>query len=149
MSSAAAALAVQQAKLLEGRLPKKEGELFRTVVQCYEEKQYKKGLKNAETILKKYPNHGETLAMKGLISNCLGLKLEAYELVKLGLRNGVRSHICWHVFGLLHKSDKNLKEASKCYLNALRIDPSNQNILKDLSFLQVQVTEKLSLSFVI
>jgi hypothetical protein len=52
---------------------------------------------------------------------------------------GVRSHICWHVFGLIQKSDKNLKEASKCYLNALRIDPSNQNILRDLSSLQVQV----------
>jgi hypothetical protein len=35
-------------------------------VNCYETKQYKKGIKNAETILKKYPNHGETLAMKGM-----------------------------------------------------------------------------------
>lgn len=125
--------------LLNGILPKKEQELFRTVVNCYETKQFKKGIKSAETILKKYPNHGETLAMKGLICNCLGQKVEAYELVKLGLRNGVRSHICWHVFGLIQKSDKNLKEASKCYLNALRIDPSNQNILRDLSSLQVQV----------
>lgn len=123
----------------EGALPKKEQELFRTVVNCYETKKYKKGMKNAEIILKKYPNHGETLAMKGLITNCLGQKAEAYELVKLGVRNGVKSHICWHVFGLLHKSDKNLKEASKCYLNALRIDPYNQNILRDLSSLQVQV----------
>ena len=120
-------------------LPKKEQEIFRTVVNCYETKNYKKGMKNAEIILKKYPNHGETLAMKGLITNCLGQKAEAYELVKLGVRNGVKSHICWHVFGLLHKSDKNLKEASKCYLNALRIDPYNQNILRDLSALQVQV----------
>jgi peptide alpha-N-acetyltransferase len=89
--------------------------------------------------LKKYPNHGETLAMKGLIQNCLNNKEDAYELAKAGLRNDVRSHICWHVFGLLYKSDSNYKEASKCYLNALRIDPSNQNILRDLSFLQIQV----------
>lgn len=27
-------------------------------------KQYKKGIKNADTILKKFPEHGETLAMK-------------------------------------------------------------------------------------
>ena len=128
--------------LKEGELPKKEKELFRSVVSCYESKNYKKGIKNADLILKKYPNHGETLAMKGLITNFLGGKKEdAYELVKAGLRNGVRSHICWHVFGLLHKSDKNLKEASKCYLNALRIDPYNQNILRDLSTLQLQVRD--------
>jgi hypothetical protein len=46
----------------------------------------------------------------------------------------------WHVFGLLHKSENNLKEAKKCYLNALRIDSGNQNILRDLSALQVQMT---------
>ena len=135
-----ASTAAAAANATDGVLPKKEQELFRTVVNCYETKKYKKGMKNAETILKKYPNHGETLAMKGLITNCLGQKAEAYELVKLGVRNGVKSHICWHVFGLLHKSDKNLKEASKCYLNALRIDPYNQNILRDLSALQIQVT---------
>lgn len=137
MASTAGAAA---SNVSDAGLPKKEQELFRTVVNCYETKKYKKGMKNADIILKKYPSHGETLAMKGLITNCLGQKAEAYELVKLGVRNGVKSHICWHVFGLLHKSDKNLKEASKCYLNALRIDPGNQNILRDLSALQVQVT---------
>ena len=121
-------------------MQKREQELFKSIAHCYETKQYKKGIKDADTILKKYPNHAETLAMKGLIVNCEGRKEEAYELVKNGLKNGVRSHVCWHVFGLLHKSDKNLKEASKCYLNAIRIDPGNQNILRDLSALQIQVS---------
>ena len=133
--------AVTKSDITSGVLPKKEQEIFRSVVSNYESKQHRKGLKNADLILKKYPSHGETLAMKGLICNSLGKKEEAYELVKQGLKNGVRSHICWHVFGLLHKSDKNLKEASKCYLNALRIDPSNQNILRDLSSLQLQVRD--------
>lgn len=26
-------------------------------------------------------------------------KAEAYELVKLGLKNDVKSHVCWHVYG--------------------------------------------------
>jgi hypothetical protein len=57
----------------QGRpLPKKEADLFKNVVKFYESKQYKKGLKNAETILKRFPNHGETLCMKGLIVNALG-----------------------------------------------------------------------------
>lgn len=121
------------------RLPTKEQQLFRTLVGCYESKQYKKGVKTADTILKKFPNHGETLAMKGLVMNCMNKKTEAYELVKNGLRNDVRSHICWHVFGLLHRSDNNYKEAIKCYLNALKIDTDNHNILRDLSWLQIQV----------
>ena len=120
-------------------LPKKEADLFRSLVKCYEQKMYKKGLKNADVILKKFPNHGETQAMKGLVLNCLEKKEEAYELVKLGLRNDMRSHVCWHVFGLLYRSDRNYNEAIKCYLNALRIDKDNQNILRDLSFLQIQM----------
>lgn len=36
----------------------------------------------------------ETLAMKGLTLNCLGKKEEAYELVRRGLRNDLRSHVC-------------------------------------------------------
>ncbi len=121
------------------RLLRKDADLFKTVVSSYEGKQYRRGLKAADTILKKHPNHGETLAMKGIILNSMGKKEEAFDLVKLGLRNDVRSPICWHVFGLLHRSDGNYKEAAKCYLNALRIDADNQNILRDLSWLQVQV----------
>lgn len=122
-------------------LPKKDYDIFRLIVKYYEEKQYKKGIKNADLILKKYPNHGETQAMKGLILNTIGKKEESYELVKLGLKNDVRSHVCWHVFGLLYRSDRNYKEAIKCYLNALRIDKDNQNILRDLSFLQIQMRD--------
>jgi hypothetical protein len=36
----------------------------------------------------------ETLAMKGLILNCLGRKEEAFEFVKKGLRNDLTSHVC-------------------------------------------------------
>lgn len=36
----------------------------------------------------------ETLAMKGLTLNCLGKKEEAYEYVRRGLRNDLKSHVC-------------------------------------------------------
>ena len=36
----------------------------------------------------------ETLAMKGLILNCMGRKEDAYDHVKRGLRNDLRSHVC-------------------------------------------------------
>ena len=75
----------------QGRpLPKKESDLFKNVVKHYELKQYKKAMKQADTILKRFPNHGETLAMKGLIMNCLSKRDEAHELVREGLRNDMR-----------------------------------------------------------
>ncbi|MFQ6621124.1 hypothetical protein Gotur_003080 [Gossypium turneri] len=75
--------------------------------------------------------------MKGLTLNCMDHKTEAYELVRLGLKNDLKSHVCWHVYGLLYRSDREYREAIKCYRNALRIDPDNIEILQDLSLLQV------------
>ncbi|TYI60112.1 hypothetical protein E1A91_D10G082800v1 [Gossypium mustelinum] len=122
-------------------LPPKEANLFKLIVKSYETKQYKKGLKAADAILKKFPEHGETLSMKGLTLNCMDRKSEAYELVRLGLKNDLKSHVCWHVYGLLYRSDREYREAIKCYRNALRIDPDNIEILRDLSLLQAQMRD--------
>ncbi|GAA0148143.1 acetyltransferase [Lithospermum erythrorhizon] len=122
-------------------LPPKEANLFKLIVKSYETKQYKKGIKAADSILKKFPNHGETLSMKGLTLNCMDRKAEAYELVRLGLKNDLKSHVCWHVYGLLYRSDRDYREAIKCYRNALRIDPENIEILRDLSLLQAQTRD--------
>ena len=66
-------------------------------------------------ILKPSCSFTETLAMKGLTLNCLGRKEEACDYVRRGLRNDLRSHVCWHVYGLLQRSDKKYDEAIKCY----------------------------------
>jgi peptide alpha-N-acetyltransferase len=123
------------------QLPQKEGTVFKTIVKFYETKQYKKGLKAADSILKKFPDHGETLAMKGLTLNCLEKKTEAYEHVRLGLKKNLTSHVCWHVYGLLYRSDRDYKEAIKCYKQALKRDKDNTQILRDLSLLQIQMRE--------
>jgi tetratricopeptide (TPR) repeat protein len=122
-------------------LPPKEANLFKLIVKSYETKQYKKGLKAADAILKKFPEHGETLAMKGLTLNCMDRKSEAYDLVRQGLKNDLKSHVCWHVYGLLYRSDREYREAIKCYRNALKIDPENIEILRDLSLLQAQMRD--------
>ena len=117
--------------------------IFSTSQKCYEQKQYKNGLKFAKQILgnPKFSEHGETLAMKGLTLNCLGRKDEAYDYVRRGLRNDLKSHVCWHVYGLLQRSDKKYDEAIKCYRNALKWEPENIQILRDLSLLQVQMRD--------
>ncbi|XP_058055500.1 N-alpha-acetyltransferase 15, NatA auxiliary subunit [Anopheles bellator] len=124
-------------------LPPKESALFRKILKCYEMKQYKNGLKLAKQILTnpKFTEHGETLAMKGLTLNCLGRKDEAYDHVRRGLRNDLKSHVCWHVYGLLQRSDKKYDEAIKCYRNALKWEKDNIQILRDLSLLQIQMRD--------
>lgn len=124
-------------------LPPKENALFKRILKCYEQKQYKNGLKFAKQILgnSKFAEHGETLAMKGLTLNCLGKKEEAYEHVRRGLRNDLKSHVCWHVYGLLQRSDRKYDEAIKAYRNALRWDKDNLQILRDLSLLQIQMRD--------
>ena len=122
-------------------LPPKEAALFKAVVKHYETKQYKKGMKASDTILKKFPDHGETLAMKGLLLNCLDKKAEAYELVRLGVKKDIKSQVAWHVYGLLYRSDREYLQAIKCYRGALRHDPDNMKILRDLSMLQIQMRD--------
>jgi len=124
-------------------LPPKENTLFKRILKCYEQKQYKNGLKFCKQILSnpKFAEHGETLAMKGLTLNYLGRKDEAYDYVKRGLKNDLRSHVCWHVYGLLQRADHKYDEAIKCYRNALKWDKDNIQILRDLSLLQIQMRD--------
>ncbi|RWS22918.1 N-alpha-acetyltransferase 15: NatA auxiliary subunit-like protein, partial [Leptotrombidium deliense] len=58
-----------------------------------------------------------------------------------GLRNDLKSHVCWHVYGLLQRSDHKYDEAIKCYRNALKWDKDNIQILRDLSLLQIQMRD--------
>ncbi|KAI9202793.1 NMDA receptor-regulated protein 1-domain-containing protein [Polychytrium aggregatum] len=120
-------------------LPAKESALFKSILKFYEHKQYKKGIKVAEQILKKFPNHGETLAMKGLFCGHLDRKEDAHQFIKKGIVADMTSHICWHVYGLFYRGEKNYEEASKCYIQALKFDKENIQILRDYSLLQLQM----------
>ncbi len=124
-------------------LPPKENALFKRILKCYEQKLYKNGLKFAKQILSnpQFSDHAETLAMKGLILNALGRRDEAYEYVRRGLKNDLRSHTCWHVYGLLQRSERKYEEAIKCYRNALKWDPQNIQILRELSIVQIHTRD--------
>ena len=99
------------------------------------------GLKAAEQILRKVPNHGDTQAMKALISNAQGNSDEAFALAKVALKNDMKSHVCWHVYGLLYRSQKNFEEAIKAYKFALKLEPESAQIQRDLALLQVQMRD--------
>ena len=48
----------------------------------------------------------ETLAMKALNLNALKKKQEAFELIKKALFKNLGNFTCWHVYGILHRSNK-------------------------------------------
>ncbi|KAF2460933.1 NMDA receptor-regulated protein 1-domain-containing protein [Lineolata rhizophorae] len=123
------------------QLSSKDLSLFRQLHKYYDSKQYKKGLRNADQILRRNPNHGDTQAMKALILNAMGQTDEAFALAKEALKHDMKSHICWHVYGLLYRSVKNFEEAIKAYKFALRLQPDNGNIQRDLALLQMQMRD--------
>jgi hypothetical protein len=56
------------------QLSSKEQGLFRTLVKFFEAKQHKKALKTAEQILKKNPDHADTIAMKACFTFSYALR---------------------------------------------------------------------------
>jgi peptide alpha-N-acetyltransferase len=122
-------------------LSTREANLFRTVIRHYEDKQYKRGLKAAEQILKRHPKHGDTMSMKALILNAQGKTEEAFALAKEALTIDMKSYICWHVYGILYRTNKNFDEAIKAYRFALKLEPDSHQIQRDLAVLQVQMRD--------
>lgn len=122
-------------------LSTRDSNLLRTVVRNFEDKQYRRGLKAAEQILKKNPKHGETMAMKALIMNAQGKTEEAFALGKEAVSVDMKSHVVWHVYGMLYKTQKNFDEAIKAYKFALRLEPKSAQIQRDLAILQIQMRD--------
>ncbi|KZZ91345.1 Alpha-acetyltransferase 15, NatA [Ascosphaera apis ARSEF 7405] len=122
-------------------LSSKDTALFRQVVRHCESRQNKKGIKLADQILKKNPNHGDTQAMKALILSNMGQTEEAFALCKTALKNDMKSNVCWHVYGLLWRAEKNFEEALKAYKFALKLEPGSTAIQRDLALLQAQMRD--------
>ncbi|KAJ3307506.1 N-alpha-acetyltransferase 15, NatA auxiliary subunit [Blyttiomyces sp. JEL0837] len=119
-------------------LPSKESALLKAALKFHENKLYKKGMKTCDQILKKFPDHGETVAMKALFLSNLDRKDEAHEHIKRALRLEITNPVCWHVYGLIHRTDKNYEEAIKCYTQATKFDKENVQLYRDQSMLHIQ-----------
>jgi len=122
------------------KLPANDYPTFQKIVAHYEKREYPKAIKKADQLLAKFPNHGETLAMKGLVilNMDVSRKEEAKKLIKAGVAANMFSHVVWHVYGMLYRADRLYEDAMKCYQRALVNDPGNAQILKDLATLQIQ-----------
>lgn len=79
--------------------------------------------------------------MKALIINSQGNSEEGFLLAKEAIKFNMKSHVCWHVYGLLWRSVKNFDEAIKAYKFALKMAPESSQIQKDLALLQMQMRD--------
>src|ERR1700753_1674657 len=79
--------------------------------------------------------------MKALIISNQGQEKEAFKLAKQALNNNMKSHVCWHVYGLLYRSEKNFEESIKAYKFALRLEPESAPMQRNLAHLQIQTRD--------
>ncbi|KAI9219802.1 NMDA receptor-regulated protein 1-domain-containing protein [Blastocladiella britannica] len=122
-------------------LPGKDAAVFKNTLKLYENKQHKKGLKDVDAILKKFPEHGESHSMRGLFLSELDRKPEAYDEALKGTQLDPGSHMVWHIQGLVYRKDKDYTHAIECYKKALSIDAHNVQILRDLSIMQISLRD--------
>jgi N-alpha-acetyltransferase 15/16, NatA auxiliary subunit len=79
--------------------------------------------------------------MKGLFLFNTGLQAEGLACCKEAISINLKSELVWHSYGLMHRSLRDYREAVRCYNQALRIQPNNQQILRDLAVLQLQTRD--------
>ena len=79
--------------------------------------------------------------MKALIIGTQGQTKDAFALAKVALNHNMKSHVCWHVYGLLYRAEKNFDESIKAYKFALRLEPESVPIQRDLAHLQIQMRD--------
>ena len=126
---------------MEEGLKHKSAAHFRKALKLYESKFFPKALKTIDKVLAETPRHGDSLALKALILSYMNKTEEGLSLAKEAIRCNMRSGMCWHTLGLLHKAAHSLEEALKCFMQASNFDPSNSTILRDLSMLQVHLKD--------
>ncbi|EKX74244.1 tetratricopeptide repeat domain containing protein [Theileria equi strain WA] len=134
---------IRQDSTAKNSLLPKDEIIFRNMTELYHSRNYKKALKVAETLVAKYPEHGESLSFKALILHHLEPDRidEILEIAKDGLKYGISSYISWHILGVIYKYMKRYKEALKCFIMALKKDPANDRLHKDICCLEIELCD--------
>ena len=127
----------------EGKLANKEAGMLKRLNKCYEEKQFKSGLRLAKQILSasRTCKHVETLSYKALCLTGLGRGEEALEVVKAAIKLDIKSPPAWRAYALTLRSQRKYEEAVKCFKNALKLNREDLDCWRDLSVLQIHMRD--------
>eukprot|EP00042_Codosiga_hollandica_P030311 m.175612 g.175612 ORF g.175612 m.175612 type:complete len:807 (+) comp53323_c0_seq2:80-2500(+) len=116
-------------------LPSKEAGIFKRLIKFFDDRKYKDVLRMARQIMSNSAcqNHPETLCLKGIALINLDQKAEGQEAVKRGLALGIKSALCWHMFGVMHRHERTYVEAIKAYSQAVKLDKNVGQYYKEMS----------------
>ncbi|EGG18821.1 tetratricopeptide-like helical domain-containing protein [Cavenderia fasciculata] len=121
----------------EVKLTTKDTNTLKTLSKLFDERKYKKAIKQADAFLKIHPTNVDALCFRTLTLYGLNLKEEAHAAGKQVVRDNMSSFTAWHTLGFLHRNDKNFPEALKCFRTAHRNNKESVQILKDMSLIQI------------
>jgi peptide alpha-N-acetyltransferase len=127
------------------RFGPKDEALYRSLHAHLDNREYAKGLEMCETLLKRHPNHVDTIAIKALFLAYTEKNSEALELAKYAIKIEIKNESAWHYLGIIHRLGKRYEEALKCVRMAVRLEPENQHAQRDLCLLQLQTRNFASL----
>eukprot|EP00796_Vickermania_ingenoplastis_P005042 gene5042-3631_t len=122
-------------------LPGPQQRMFEKLGREFDNSQYNKALRSADSILAVFHDHADTLAMKGLTLHKLEKPEEAFEYIKKAIKLDPKSTTAWHCLGSCQVFEKKYPEALKAFKQALTTDPQNYTILRDISSIAVQVRD--------
>ena len=116
--------------------PRDKGK-FQEALKQYDNKDYRTAKRSCDKILEKQPTNEEAMALKGLTLLALKEKEDGEKLIKAALKINIKSPVVWHFYAIFHKELKNYPQSLRCYLQAYKNDPTNFNVIRDLSYLQL------------
>ena len=114
---------------------------FQIALKEFDSKRYEKVEKLCNKMIEKNPKDDQALALKGL--NYLYLKKpeEGEKTLKLALKANFKSAVAWHFYAIFQKDRGNFSQAMKSYIKALNQAPTNFNIIRDLSYMQLYLRQ--------
>ena len=114
---------------------------FQIALREFDTKRYEKVEKLCNKMIAKNAKDDQALALKGLNYLYLKKPKEGEDTLKLALKANFKSPVAWHFYALFQKERGNYSQAMKSYIKALNFAPTNFNIIKDLSYMQLYLRQ--------
>lgn len=116
--------------------------VLKNALKHYEDKNFKKCIKICDDNMQLEDVSGDLLCLKGICLHSLGRINEGYELLRKGLQSSFRSGLGWHLYAIMLRNDKKYVEAAKALKSAIKFEPSNQGLQKELSMILMKLGDK-------
>ena len=114
---------------------------FQMALKEFDSKRYEKVEKLCDRMLSKNPKNDQALALKGLNYYFLQKPKLGEQTLKEALKANFKSAVAWHFYAIFHKESGNYSQAMKSYNKALNFAPTNYNIIRDLSYMQLYLRQ--------